>query len=104
MEIDDLEKLLNENIVYFSYWKADGTVRNAKGTRLVLTHQDQYFCDVVDFTIDDMPSNVRKKSKWAVRYWDIDKCGWRSVSESSIISVDKIMTKDEIFGKELDLF
>lgn len=70
--IDKLKDLLREGKVNFEYTKTDGTVRNANGTLKM------------DFIPDTMRPTDSSTYKFTnLRYFDIDKNEWRSVSGST---------------------
>lgn len=93
----DLKELLNEGIVEFTFKKVNGEIRSAKGSRNmdVLMHTNS------GFTEDDKPTGNGKESTTSCPYWDFEKQAWRSVRLTSVISIDKVMDKTDLFGKEI---
>ena len=72
---------LNSGIVTFSFWKKDGSIREAKGTtNPVLVPEDK------------RPKNTTPPSGgWgAIPYFDLDKNEWRSFSVLNFISLDRV--------------
>ena len=92
----DLKTLLNEGLVTFKFKKLNGETRSATGTRILNS------AVALGLTEDDKPKGIRKEVPGVIAFWDIDKGAWRSVRESSIISIDRVTTEQELFG--LDLF
>ena len=93
--MENIKKHLEEGVVTFTFKKANGETRVAHGTRILdpvvaTGYSDEY-----------APKGIRRESPGVVPYWDIDKEAWRSVCEASIISIDKVITRDEIFGGDL---
>ena len=72
----NLRKWLSEGIVTFSYWKKDGSIREAKGTLNELL-----------IPLDQRPkgSPLATPNYDAVSYFDLDKQGWRSFSVTCFI-------------------
>jgi hypothetical protein len=70
--VDKLKDLLREGKVNFEYTKVDGTVRNANGTLKI---------DFIPDTMRPTDSSTFKANN--LRYFDIDKNEWRSVSGST---------------------
>jgi len=67
---DELRSKLNEGTVQFAFKKLDGTLRTAVGT----THLESV-------PIEHHPSGTGGvSSRASVRYFDIGKSAWRSVS------------------------
>ena len=91
----DLKTLLSEGIVTFTFTKANGETRTATGTRILNS------AIAMGYTEDDKPKGVRKEVPGVIAFWDIDKGAWRSVREDSIISIDRVVTEDELFGGNL---
>lgn len=82
----ELAELLLKGKVYFQYTKVDGTKRNAWGTlRTDLIPSYIPPTSVVDVSTGHIVRNYTN-----LRYYDLDRCGWRSVSGStSLIMVDQ---------------
>lgn len=78
-EFENFKKELSNRVVEFEYTKKDGTVRKAKGTT----------------KSDVIPENMQPKgvernySEDNVRYYDIDKEGWRSFNKNNFVSFVK---------------
>ena len=75
---NNLRSLLRNNIVAFTFKKVDGTIRHALGTRN-LTLASRY-------TQTEIPTP--KGEEQPTSYFDVEKMGWRSWREGSVISID----------------
>ena len=75
-----LRNLLRNNIVAFTFKKVDGTIRHALGTRN-LTLASSY-------TQTEIPTP--KGEEQPNSYFDVEKMGWRSWKEGSVISLDGV--------------
>ena len=91
----DLKTMLSEGLVTFTFKKVNGEIRSATGTRILKPYIAMGFTDA------DMPKGTGKEVPGVVAFWDIDKGGWRSVREDSIISIDSVTTEGELFGDVL---
>ena len=91
----DLKTLLSEGQVTFTFKKANGEIRKATGTRILKSSV------AMGFTEDDKPKGTGREIPGVIAFWDIDKGAWRSVRESSIISIDNVVTEAEMFGGDL---
>lgn len=91
----DLKTLLSEGQVTFTFKKANGEIRTATGTRILNP------AVAMGFTEDDKPKGTGREIPGVIAFWDIDKGAWRSVRESSIISIDRVVTGAELFGGNL---
>lgn len=91
----DLKTMLNEGLVTFTFKKVNGEIRTATGTRILNS------AVALGFTEDDKPKGTGKEVPGVIAFWDIDKGAWRSVRESSIISIDRVVTEAELFGLNL---
>jgi hypothetical protein len=91
----DLKTLLGEGQVTFTFKKANGEIRTATGTRILKPSV------AMGFTEDDKPKGTGREIPGVIAFWDIDKGAWRSVRESSIISIDRVTTEAEMFGGDL---
>jgi len=68
MNRDDIVSVLNEKVTDFSYKKADGELRQAKGTRMLS-----------EVPAEKLPkSEDSKENAQTVRYYDMNSDGWRS--------------------------
>lgn len=78
-----IDKLLINGEVEFSFTKKDGTVRNTIGTTsfelIPEEHQPK-----TKLTSEEIQESTTKP---VIRYYDLDKCGWRSCSRESIIDI-----------------
>lgn len=78
-EFESFKKELSNRIVEFEYTKKDGTVRKAKGTT----------------KSEVIPENMQPKgvernySEDNIRYFDIDKEGWRSFNKNNFVAFVK---------------
>lgn len=88
----DLKTLLNEGLVTFTFKKLNGETRSATGTRILNS------AVALGMTEDDKPKGIRKEVPGVIAFWDIDKGAWRSVRESSIISIDQVVTEEQCLG------
>ena len=70
-----LENLRSSTPVYFSYEKKDGTMRDALGTL-------NFDLIPEEFRPKDSSEGDYKEST-NIRYFDIDKQGWRSISNNA---------------------
>lgn len=69
IEPEELRSRLNEGTVQFAFKKLDGTLRTAVGTTNLNT-----------VPLEHHPSGEGHSSPASVRYFDIGKNAWRSVS------------------------
>jgi hypothetical protein len=78
MTMNELKKLLQEDIVTVKFTKIDGTVRVMKCTQKM---------DVVP--AESRPKNESApKAQGLVTVWDVENSGWRSFKEQSVISYE----------------
>lgn len=94
----DLKQLLSEGIVEFTFKKKNGEIRTAKGSRNIDVLMDT---PCSGFMEEDKPIGVGKESTTAVPYWDFEKQAWRSVRLDSVISINKVLGEDQLFGGNL---
>ena len=89
----DVKKLLNRGIVEFEFEKLDGTIREVRATRWL--HPD-----IVgeDFKIPD----TSDAHPAVIKFVDLDKMAWRSCRVDSILSINKVITEEELFGKTIE--
>ena len=66
---DELRSKLNEGTVQFAFKKLDGTLRTAVGTTALES-----------IPVENHPSGEGHSSPASVRYFDLSKNAWRSVS------------------------
>lgn len=71
---DELRTKLNEGTVQFAFKKLDGTLRTAVGTT-----------NLESIPLENHPSTGVASSPASVRYFDMGKNSWRSVSASTEI-------------------
>ena len=78
VNVNEFKEALRNNVVKFTFTKVDGTEREAIGTTRTsdLTHHDA------------MPSGKWKSNPGVIAYFDLEKEGWRSCRENSIISFE----------------
>ena len=74
IDADELRSKLNEGTVQFAFKKLDGTLRTAVGTTSLET-----------VPVEHHPSGEGTSSDASVRYFDMGKNQWRSVSSSTEI-------------------
>ena len=79
-----LRKWMSTSIVTFSYWKKDGTIREARGT-----------LDLQRIPADKHPKGNQsaKVNHSIVNYFDLDKQEWRSFSADRFIGFVTIEKK-----------
>lgn len=86
--MENLKELLNENVVCFTFRKVNGEERQAIATRAML--KDSEFSSYINFTESDLPKGTGIDSDTTIRYWDLEKCGWRSCRIDSVISIEDV--------------
>ena len=95
VEVTNLNETLKNNVVVFTFKKNNGEVRHATGTRYLRP-------DIaIGFTDNDKPKGVKKELKGIITFWDLDKQAWRSCREDSVISIDTVITEDDLLGGSL---
>lgn len=91
--LKDFKELLNRSIVTFSFLKKDGTVRQVRATRWL--HKD--------IVGEDFPIPTNKiEDDMSIRFVDLDIMQWRSCRKHSVISIDHIISEEELMGKFID--
>ena len=93
--MENIKKCLEEGVVTFTFTKANGETRVAHGTRILDP------AVATGYSNEHAPKGTGRETPGVVPYWDIDKEAWRSVREDSIISIDKVVTRAELFGGNL---
>lgn len=89
----DVKELLNRGIVEFEFEKLDGTIREVRATRWL--HPDIVGKDfLIPDTADAHPS--------VIKFVDLDLMQWRSCRKDNIISINKVITEEELFGKSIE--
>ena len=78
VNVQEFKQALRSNRVKFTFTKVDGTERIAIGT----TQKETLDCFGV------MPNGSGKEKVGVVAYYDLEKEGWRSCREDSIISFE----------------
>ena len=68
MNIKDFKKALHNGVVEFSYFKKDGSIRDAKGTLSKEVYGEEHEPKGTGYST---PDNV-------VKYYDLNSEGWRS--------------------------
>lgn len=76
MNIKEFKESLRNGVVEFSYEKKDGTIREAKGTLNSDIYGEENKPKGTGF---EVPDNI-------VKYYDLDKVGWRSFNFDKLIS------------------
>ena len=85
-EIFLLREIMKDDIASFRFRKSDGTLRQAFGTRCR---------EIIDNFIAAMPQqNTKKRLNTTFTYFDIEKKGWRSMTPSSLIEINKDYVED----------
>ena len=82
MTISEFKTALNNGVVKFSFTKKDGTVREAVGTTKL-----DYIGSIDQNALPKGTENQSKKPLDIIRYYDLDKQGWRSFRENQFIEV-----------------
>ena len=77
MTISEFKTALKNGVVKFSFTKKDGTVREAVGT----TNLD-YIGAIDQNAVPSGDSSKTTKAMDVIRYYDLDKQGWRSIREN----------------------
>lgn len=85
-ERDDLIKKFETGIVQFIYWKKDGSMREATGTR-VLDKIPQEFHSALATYLND------PRAAWMLPYYDIDK---QALRQFHVANFDSIVDFDEV--------
>ena len=67
-------KALADGVVTFSFWKKDGTIREAHGTRRLLA-----------IPHDSWPKGMRKASPSVLTFYDLNKGAWRCLRRTSLL-------------------
>lgn len=75
MTRDQIIEELKTGIKKFSFTKTDGTIREAKGTRNI---------DIITEE-NALPKGIVKDNDTIIKYYDIDKGGWRSFKVDNFI-------------------
>ena len=86
--MENLKELLNENVVCFTFRKVNGEERQTIATRAML--KDSEFSSYINFTESDLPKGTGIESDTTIKYWDLEKCGWRSCRIDSVISIEDV--------------
>ena len=74
-----LNEALKDGVVKFSFWKKDGTIREAKGTTLLLlVPKDKQPKGIQN-------SKLKIQNYGTIPFYDIDKKAWRSFSITHFI-------------------
>lgn len=92
--MQDLKELLKDAIVTFTFKKTNGEERTAVGTRCLTI--------ATGMTEDDKPKGIKSETPGVVTFWDCEKHAWRSCREDAVISINKVLTRNEILG--IDMF
>lgn len=86
--MENIKNLLTTGIVTFTFIKANGETRVARGTRMLDPRVATGYSD------EHALKGTGRETPGVVPYWDCDKEAWRSVREDSIISIDNIENYD----------
>ena len=92
---DNLKDILENNVVIWTFTKVNGESRQTIGTRAVLNDSEFSINEHVNFTQYDLPKGIKTVNDDIITYWDLEKFGWRSCKINSIVSIDKVMTKND---------
>lgn len=92
--MENLKELLKDAIVTFTFKKANGEDRVAIGTRCLTI--------ATGMTEDDKPKGIKPEAPGVVTFWDCEKQAWRSCREDTVISIDKVLSRNEVLG--IDMF
>lgn len=78
-EITDFKKAIKSGIVRFSFYKKDGSKREAVGTT----------CEsIITERGGSMPNGKGISPSSVCTYWDIERSGWRSFKTENLISFE----------------
>ena len=75
----ELRQALKKDIVRFSYFKKDGSLREAVGTRNLNKAEEKIGCAIPAPKTDQVNENA---------YFDLDKKAWRSFIPENVVSID----------------
>ena len=75
----ELRQALKKGIVRFSYFKKDGSLREAVGTRNLNKAEEKIGCAIPTPKTDQVNENA---------YFDLDKKAWRSFIPETVVSID----------------
>lgn len=92
--MENLKDLLKDAIVTFTFKKTNGEERTAVGTRCLTI--------ATGMTEDDKPKGIKSETPGVVAFWDCEKHAWRSCREDAVISIDKVLSRNEVLG--IDMF
>jgi hypothetical protein len=92
--MENLKELLKDAIVTFTFKKTNGEERTAVGTRCLTI--------ATGMTADDKPKGIKPETPGVVAFWDCEKHAWRSCREDAVISIDKVLSRNEVLG--IDMF
>ena len=77
---------MKNRIVHFSYWKTNGEVREAWGTRLSSRIGDS---EKLEKAEQEMKKKKKKKNDTVIVYYDLGKQAFRSFRKSSIVEFEE---------------
>lgn len=89
-----LKRLLqSEDVVNFTYTKKNGETRHARGTKKpsAITAIDE----------DALPKGTGTPKIGVISYFDLDKEAWRSLQETSLVSIETVEPKNMFEDDEL---
>ena len=78
--VEKLKEMMRAGNVSFTYLKKDGTERHATGTLST---------DIIPSENQPKSEGERNMSEDILRYYDVDKEGWRSCIKANIVSIDE---------------
>lgn len=91
--MENLKDLLKDAIVTFTFKKTNGEERTAVGTRCLTI--------ATGMTEDDKPKGIKSEAPGVITFWDCEKQAWRSCQEDAVISIVKVLSRNEILGIDM---
>lgn len=89
----ELREALNKGMVSFSYEKANGEWREARGTRNP---------QGLGYVGGTLPKGTGTEKVGVIAYWDLDAEGWRSCKEDKIIAINSTMAVEQYITETED--
>lgn len=96
--MENIKELLQNGVVEFTFTKANGEQRTARGT---LCFEYLLSTESTGFTEENKPSGSRPTPEGVCTYWDLDKKAWRSLRTTTLISIDSVTDKTKLLGLNL---
>ena len=96
--MENIKELLQNGVVEFTFTKANGEERKARGT---LCFEYLISTESTGFTEENKPSGSRPTPERVCTYWDLDKKSWRSLRTNTLISITNVIDKAKLLGLNL---